>query len=259
MSFPKSALILGATGETGRQLLRELITSPTFTRVCEAGRRVTSTENLPVQARGKLEQKVINFERLDEARLNEGKWDVVFITSVPSVVLHRRDSLIIVVCRLGTTAKLAGSQEKFTKIDRDYVVNAAKAAKVDKDQRLIYISAPMANPESSIFYSRSKGLTEQALAELGYKDTIIFRPAALANTQRSDSRLGERTLLAVTGILSRFTTRLEIGVDKLAKSARIVGELGTSGLPPGIHAPQMNWGGRNFTMIDNQNAVALSG
>jgi hypothetical protein len=103
-------------------------------------------------------------------------------------------------------------------------VNAAKAAKADKDQRLIFVSvrlpslvhmptmrrwadlgsifilssspqASMANPKSSILYSRTKGLTEQALAELGYKDTIIFRPGALSNTQRSDSRLAESAFL----------------------------------------------------------------
>jgi hypothetical protein len=38
----------------------------------------------------------------------------------------------------------------------------------------------------------------------------------------------------------------------------VVGEKGTSGLPSGIHAQQVNWGGKNFTMIDNKNAVALS-
>ena len=53
----------------------------------------------------------------------------------------------------------------------------------------------MANPKSSAFYTRSKGLTEQALAELGYKDTIVFRPGFLSNTQRSDSRFGESALL----------------------------------------------------------------
>ncbi|KAH9964401.1 hypothetical protein BJV74DRAFT_786405, partial [Russula compacta] len=235
----KSALILGATGQTGRHLLRELISSPTFTRVCEAGRRMTPVEDLPAQARGKIEHKVIDFERLDEAGLKEGNWDVVFIA-------------------LGTTAKLAGSQENFTKIDREYVVNAAKAAKADKDQRLIYVSANVANPKSSILYSRSKGLTEQALAELGYKDTIIFRPAALSNTQRPDSRLAESVLLTVTSVLSRFSSSVQIDVDKLAKSVRIAGEQGTSGLPSGVRAPQMNWGGRSFTVIDNSSALALS-
>jgi hypothetical protein len=38
-------------------------------------------------------------------------------------------------------------------------------------------------------------LTEQALVELGYKDTIIFRPGMLTNTQRSDSRFAEGAIL----------------------------------------------------------------
>jgi oxidoreductase len=80
--IPKSALIFGATGQTGRHLLRELIASPTFTRVCEVGRRVTPEKDLPAHASGKLEQKVVDFERLEEAGLEEGQWDVVFIACV---------------------------------------------------------------------------------------------------------------------------------------------------------------------------------
>ncbi|KAI9440865.1 hypothetical protein H4582DRAFT_1501353 [Lactarius indigo] len=239
MSAPKSALILGATGQTGRHLLRELIASPTFSRVCEAGRRVTPAEELPAQASGKLEQKVIDFERLDEAGLKDGNWDVVFIT-------------------LGTTLKLAGSQENFTKIDKEYVVNAAKAAKVDKEQRLVYISVGAANPGSTSFYLRSKGLTEKALAELGYNDTIVFRPVVLANVERPEGRLVESIAVGVTGVLSWISPRFQIGVDKLAKSARVAGELGTSGLPSSVRTTQMNWGGRNFTSIDNKGAVFLS-
>lgn len=239
MSSTKSALIFGATGQTGRHLLRELIASPTFTRVCEAGRRVTPAEELPAQASGKLEQKTIDFERLEEAGLKEGQWDVVFIA-------------------VGTSLMNAGSRENFTKIDKDYVVNAAKVAKTDKDQRLIYVSVTGANPKSSIFYSRSKGLTEQAFAELGYKDTVMFRPAALSNTNRPQARFVETAFLAFTGIASRFTNKVQIDVDKLAKSMRIVGEQGTSSLPSGVRAQQANWNGKNFTVIDNANALALS-
>jgi oxidoreductase len=53
----------------------------------------------------------------------------------------------------------------------------------------------MANPRALALYLRSKGLTEQALAELGYKDTVIFRPAVLSGTQRSDSRPAEKASL----------------------------------------------------------------
>jgi len=200
---------------------------------------VTPAADLPTQGREKLEQKVVDFERIDEAGLKEGQWDVVLVV-------------------MGTTAKAAGSPDNFTRIDKEYVVNAAKAAKADKDQRLIYLSTYMANPNSSALYTRSKGLTEKALAELGYKDTIIFRPGLLTNTQRPESRFGETALQVVTGIFSLFSNRFQIDVDKLAKSICVAGEQGTSGLPSNVHAPQENWGGRNFTMIGNKEAMALS-
>jgi oxidoreductase len=64
-----------------------------------------------------------------------------------------------------------------------------------------FISLPLqvagANPQTSAFYLRSKGLTEQALAELGYKDTIIFRPMLLSNVQRPEKRLGETLAMYV--------------------------------------------------------------
>ena len=78
----KTALILGATGQTGSKLLKELLDSPTYTRVLEAGRRVTSLDILPATAKGKLEQRVVNFEKLGDAKLGEG-FDVVYITCVP--------------------------------------------------------------------------------------------------------------------------------------------------------------------------------
>ena len=77
----KSALLIGATGATGKHILQELIKSEEFTRVGEYGRRVTPKEKLGAGA-SKVEQKVIDFEKLDEAGLKEGKWDVVFITYV---------------------------------------------------------------------------------------------------------------------------------------------------------------------------------
>ena len=79
---------------------------------------MTPSEDLPARASGKLEQKVIDFERLEEAGLKEGQWDVVFI----ACVLTSSSQCLIdacVFCRMGTTAKNAGSQENFTKIDKE--------------------------------------------------------------------------------------------------------------------------------------------
>jgi oxidoreductase len=83
MSAPgQTALILGATGQVGGYLLKELLSSPHFTRVAEFGRRTTSLESLPAGSKDKLEQRKLDFENPDAAGLKNGKWDVVFITSV---------------------------------------------------------------------------------------------------------------------------------------------------------------------------------
>ena len=78
----RSALLIGATGATGKHVLRELIASPHFSRVGEFGRRVTPQERLAPGHDGKLLQKVIDFEKLEESGIKEGKWDVVFLTCV---------------------------------------------------------------------------------------------------------------------------------------------------------------------------------
>lgn len=74
-----SALIIGATGGTGQHVLKEILASKDFTRVGEYGRRVTQDVG---EGKGKLEQKIIDFEKLGESGLKEGRWDVVFITYV---------------------------------------------------------------------------------------------------------------------------------------------------------------------------------
>lgn len=68
----------------------------------------------------KLEQKVIDFEKIQDAGLRQGKWDVVFITYVSSaLLLIEVGSLTCLYYRLGTTKAAAGSAEAFEKIDRE--------------------------------------------------------------------------------------------------------------------------------------------
>ncbi|KAM6491625.1 hypothetical protein JOM56_012869 [Amanita muscaria] len=118
------------------------------------------------------EQKTIDFDNVDQAGLKDGKWDVVFIT-------------------LGTTRGAAGSAEAFERIDREYVLNAARAARTHDPnhfQRVVQAGRTLpllSYTQSTVnFYfrlhmhaealkrnssNRSKGLTELGLAKLGYK------------------------------------------------------------------------------------------
>lgn len=76
-----SALLFGATGQVGQNVLKELLASSYFTRVGEYGRRVTNLDLITI-GKEKLEQKTVDFEKVDQAGLKDGKWDVVFITFV---------------------------------------------------------------------------------------------------------------------------------------------------------------------------------
>lgn len=79
----KSALIIGATGAVGKHVLRQLVASKEYHRVGEYGRRVTPKDQLgDSESVKKLEQKAIDFDKVEEAGLKDGKWDVVFITYV---------------------------------------------------------------------------------------------------------------------------------------------------------------------------------
>ncbi|KAJ7089835.1 hypothetical protein B0H15DRAFT_839432 [Mycena belliarum] len=235
----QTALVLGATGQVGGYLLKELLASSHFTRVAEFGRRTTSLDDLTT-GKDKLEQKALDFEKLEAAGLRDSKWDVVFIT-------------------LGTTAKNAGSSEAFERIDREYVINAARAAKSDSHaQRLVYVSSGGADPKSRFLYPRSKGLTEEALASLGYEDTIVFRPGFLAGTNRPEFRLAETVAGAVTGLLSHVTSSVEIRVAVLAKSLVKAGQLGSSALPPAAGATKAGKDDAQFTLIGNAGALKLA-
>lgn len=86
-----TALIIGASGQTGRRLLKELLASPSFSQVSEYGRKVTDLDSIST-GKDKLQQKVIDFEKLNESGLKDGKWDVVFITYVNA--LNARVSML---------------------------------------------------------------------------------------------------------------------------------------------------------------------
>lgn len=83
-STSQTVLLFGSTGATGKLVLRELLSSDHFTKVVEAGRRVTASEALSdVAGKEKLIQKTIDFEDLDAAKLKDEKADVVVIVVSP--------------------------------------------------------------------------------------------------------------------------------------------------------------------------------
>ena len=120
------ALVLGATGATGRELVNCLLQNPKFTKVSIFVRRDIdfSHKNLIVHN--------INFSRLHEYQeLIYG--DVLFSA-------------------LGTTRKDAGSKEKQYLVDYTYQYEFAKMASVNNVSLYSLVSSVGANKKSFLFY-----------------------------------------------------------------------------------------------------------
>lgn len=163
-----TALIAGATGLIGRQLLEQILVSPNWASVRVLSRRSIAHEN------PKLEVCEINFDRLPNlAQEDPALFDV--------------DA---VFCCLGTTLKTAGSKAAFAKVDRDYVVNLAKAAEQGGARRFLMVSAIGADAGSMFFYNRIKGETEAAVKALRFEAVHIFQPSLLLG-DRQEHRPGE--------------------------------------------------------------------
>ena len=153
-------LIAGATGLVGKQVLAQALADAAVTRVIAPTRR-------PIDAHPKLDNPVVDYDHL------------------PGFVADA------VVCTLGTTRKQAGSDAAFRKVDFDYVLAIAKAAREGGAMAFALTSSVGANAASSFLYMRTKGEIEEAIAALGYASYTVVRPAGLIG-ERADKRLGEQ-------------------------------------------------------------------
>lgn len=172
------ALVIGATGATGKDLVSQLLTDNGYNEVNVFVRRPLAVEN------PKLKTHIVNFDKPEEWK-DLVKGDVAFSC-------------------LGTTLKAAGSKEAQRKVDYDYQYNFAKAAKENEVEDYILVSSYGANPKSKIFYSRMKGELEQSIKDLHFNKLTIFQPGML---ERKDS---ERTGEVLGGKIIKFANKFGV-------------------------------------------------
>lgn len=170
------ALIIGATGATGRALLERLLADPAFVQVSIFVRRPVAF------AHPKLTVHIIDFEQ-------------------PQTWQERVRGDVLFSC-LGTTRKDAGSQAAQWRIDYDYAYRFAQAARANGVPQLLLVSSAYANPKSKGFYTRMKGRLEQDTAALGFAALAIFRPPSLIRPDTD--RRGEKIALCLLGALNRI-------------------------------------------------------
>lgn len=144
------AIIAGATGLVGREILAGLLADPAVSAVHSLGRRA------PALQHPKLTAHVVDFAALP--------------------VLPPAHEVYLA---LGTTIKVAGSQAAFRAVDFEANLAVAKAALAAGAKRAGLVSAMDANPNSKIFYSRVKGELEAALTTLPFQGLVMARPSLL--------------------------------------------------------------------------------
>ena len=169
-----TAVIIGATGAVGKEILKEILGTEYYERIYVLGRN--SISRLPEDDR--LTKIVIDFENMR------------FDTSI----LDDRD----VFAALGTTIKIAGSKENQKKIDVDYTVNFAKLCE-GKVRSFNVVSAIGANSKSKNFYNSLKGELEDKLKEMNLGTLRIFQPSLLIS-KREDKRFLEEIFMKVAPI-----------------------------------------------------------
>ena len=198
------AVLIGATGAVGKDLLQALLEDARYTEVVAFARRALGVQH------EKLREHTIDFDA--PATWQElVKGDVLFST-------------------LGTSLKQAGSKEAQRHIDYDYQLAFAKAARANGVKSLVLLSSIGADSKSSIFYLRLKGELDDAVRDLGFDSLSIVRPPSLirAKSKRFGETASVKLLQAVNAIgLAKRLTPMETVV--VARSMAALGADSASG------------------------------
>lgn len=193
-----TALVIGATGATGTELVQQLMDDNQYTSVIVFSRRpllITSA---------KLTTHIVDFDN-PQAWAHLVKGDVLFSA-------------------LATTLKQAGSQKEQYKIDYTYQYQTAATAAANGVGKYVLVSAMGANAKSWLFYPRIKGELDNAASALPFKQIHIFRPGFLLR-QPDKIRPMEKVGIAIIQFFNKFglfKSQRPLPVEVLAQKMRSV-------------------------------------
>lgn len=200
------ALIIGATGATGKDLLSQLLADDTYSELhCFVRKPLTLTHP-------KLHAHVVDFET-PEVWADLLRGDVAFSC-------------------LGTTLAVAGSKEAQWRVDYDYQYNFAEHCRNNGVPTFVLVSAAGAKAQSKLFYNRMKGQLEDAVKALGFARLLIFQPSVLV--RKGSDRKGEQfglkmiVFLNKLGLFKRYRPMpTSVLAEKMRKEVAIA--------PKGVH------------------------
>ncbi len=164
MSKAIHLLIVGASGAVGQAVLARALADKRIARITAPTRRQLAIKH------DKLDNPLIDFARLPK---DKSIWQC--------------DA---VICTLGTTIRIAGSQAAFAAIDRDLPITVGKLAKAAGATRYALNSSLGASLKGN-FYLRTKAEAEDGVSALGFDSVTLVRPS-LIDAEREQSRPAEK-------------------------------------------------------------------
>ena len=188
-----TALVIGATGATGSELVNQLLEDNRFNSVIVFSRRPL------VVTHAKLTTHIVDFD-------NPQSWSHL----IKGDVLYSA---------LATTLKQAGSQKEQYKIDYTYQYQTAATAAANGVGAYVLVSAMGASANSWLFYPRIKGQLDNAVASLPFKQIHIFRPGFLRR-QPDKIRPMEKLSIAIFDAFNKvglFKSQKALPVEVLAQ------------------------------------------
>ncbi|MBE3024394.1 NAD-dependent dehydratase [Janthinobacterium sp. GW458P] len=198
-------LLVGATGLVGSEVLRLALTDARITAIVAPVRR-------PLPPHPRLSAPLIDFDQLP-----------------PDASWWQADA---VICTLGTTMKVAGTRQIFSRVDHDYPLAVARLALAAGTRTYVLNSAAGADAASRIFYNRVKGELERGLEQLGFASLTHVRPGLIGG-ERAVARAGEGAALRILRVLGPVLPRRW----RINPAPRIAGALLEAALAaaPGVH------------------------
>lgn len=152
------ALVAGASGMVGTELVRVLVAGGEYRRVIALSRRPLSIEA------PRLANRILRFENL-ESDLRGVTCDEAY-------------------CCLGSTIRQARTQAAFRAVDHDLILRFARFAQAAGAKTLVVISSAGASADSRNFYLRVKGETELALEALRFRSLHLMQPGLILGSRK---------------------------------------------------------------------------
>ena len=171
------AIVIGATGATGQELVRLLLNNSNYRHIS-----VFVRKNLNLK-HDKLTVHKIDFSKLNDIK-NLVVGDILFSA-------------------LGTTKKEAGDKISQYLVDFTYQFEFAKMASENGVTDYSLISSIGADEKAFFFYPKIKGQLEEAVKNLSFKKIQIFQPPSLIR-QSELMRAGEKTGLKFINRINRL-------------------------------------------------------